>query len=37
VLSGLVVTDRDGLARTVAEGGGMRALKPYTRLCTLRG
>lgn len=35
-LSGLVATDPDGLARTVAEGGATRALKNHGRQVTLR-
>lgn len=35
VLSGLVATDPDGLARVIAEGGGTRDLKPFGRRVTL--
>jgi uncharacterized protein (DUF4213/DUF364 family) len=36
VTSGLVALDADGLARTVAEGGGVRDLKRHCRPATLR-
>lgn len=35
-LSGLVVTDRAGARRAIAEAGAVRALRPYTRPVTLR-
>lgn len=35
-LSGLVVTDPDGIARVVAEGGGAKDLKRHCRQATLR-
>jgi uncharacterized protein (DUF4213/DUF364 family)/nucleoside-triphosphatase THEP1 len=36
ILSGLVIEDAQGLARTVAEGGAAKALKRHGRLATLR-
>ncbi|MBI4969237.1 MAG: DUF2478 domain-containing protein [Rhodospirillales bacterium] len=36
ILSGLVIEDAEGLARTVAEGGAAKALKRHGRLVTLR-
>ncbi len=36
VLSGLVVTDRSGARRAIAEGGAVHALRPFTRMATLR-
>lgn len=35
VLAGLIVTDPEGAARAVAEGGAFRALKPFTRRVAL--
>lgn len=35
-LSGLIVTDADGIARAVAEGGGVKDLKRYCRQSTIR-
>ncbi len=37
VLAGQVVEDVEGAARVVAEGGSIRALKPFTRPVTLTG
>lgn len=34
-LSGLIVTDPDGAARVVAEGGAVRGLRPFSRRLTL--
>jgi uncharacterized protein (DUF4213/DUF364 family) len=35
-LSGLIVVDRDGVRRAIAEGGAVRALRPFTKMVTLR-
>ena len=37
VLAGMVAEDADGAARTIAEGGSVRALKRYCRLVTIQG